>query len=82
VSLDIGMLWSLGPRQSLTDQVREAAEFYLCKYGLQATECWLHPTVLAASGLDNVGAIHLHGSRTVARGELWIGVGQSVSVGQ
>lgn len=80
--MDIGMLWSVSDRKlPLADQVREAADYYRAKYNREPTECWAHPMAIeAAGGLAWVDAIRICGSRTIARGELWIGVGKTVKV--
>ena len=80
--MDIGMLWSKRDRrQSLDAAVREAAEYYLSKYGLQATLCHCHPQALLAAGNpSHVGAIRMAGSRLIGRDDLWIGVGETEDV--
>lgn len=75
--MQIGMGWYRdNPRQPLTETVREAASWYLHKYGQQATECWLNPA--DADGLPEwIGPIRLVRCRQVLRDNLWLGVGQS-----
>jgi len=68
------------PKQPLDQRVAEAAAYYRAKYNQEPTECWVPPADLSAYGSAWAGTIRLHGSRSIQRGELWIGVGQTVTL--
>ncbi len=91
--MDIGMLWydDDGKRQ-LDEKVARAVEYYRAKYGVQPTECYVHPSTLApdasAGGLGEgqprsgsgrivAGGVRLRANRTVIKNHFWLGVGEA-----
>ena len=87
--MDIGMLWydDDGKRQ-LDEKVARAAEYYRAKYGVQPTECYVHPSTLAPdasaegepkSGAGRIvaGGVRLRANRTVIKNHFWLGVGDA-----
>lgn len=73
--MDLGMLWFDDSRRSLAEKVQRAADFYLSKYGQQATECHVHPRTLGPAAPAYVGIVRLVPSSTVVRDHYWLGVG-------
>lgn len=81
--MDIGMLWydDDGKRQ-LDEKVARAVEYYRAKYGVQPTECYVHPGMLGdgqpSSGAGQIvaGGVRLRANRTVIKNHFWLGVGE------
>ncbi len=82
--MDIGMLWydDDGKRQ-LDEKVARAVEYYRAKYGVQPTECYVHPGMLgegqSRSGAGQIvaGGVRLRANRTVIKNHFWLGVGEA-----
>lgn len=75
--MDIGMLWYSDDRKQTVEQkVMQAAVFYSRKYGLQATECHIHPRTLGA-GPDHVGLVRLVADSTIVQDHFWLGIGDA-----
>jgi len=72
--MNIGMLWYPDDKKlPIADQVREAAEFYLGKYGEQALVCHAHPRTLGAGAPDHVGPVRVVANPKILAGHLWLG---------
>ena len=76
--MDIGMLWydDDGKRQ-LDEKVARAVEYYRAKYGVQPTECYVHPGMLSANQAGVAGGVRLRPSRTIFKNHFWLGVGEN-----
>jgi hypothetical protein len=76
--MDIGMLWyDDDSKRRLDEKVARAAEFYRAKYGVQPTECYVHPGMLAAGDPSMAAGVRVRGNRTVIKNHLWLGVGDN-----
>ncbi|MEP7356337.1 MAG: hypothetical protein ABI847_03805, partial [Anaerolineales bacterium] len=77
--MDIGMLWyDDDSKRQLDEKVARAAEFYRAKYGVQPTECYVHPGLLAVDQPTvTAGGVRVRGNRTVIKNHLWLGVGEA-----
>ncbi len=74
--MDIGMLWyDDDSKRRLDEKVARAVEFYRAKYGVQPTECYVHPGMLAAGEQAMAAGVRVRGNRTVIKNHLWLGVG-------
>jgi hypothetical protein len=74
--MDIGMLWyDDDSKRRLDEKVARAVEFYRAKYGVQPTECYVHPGMLAAGDQAMTAGVRVRGNRTVIKNHLWLGVG-------
>ena len=75
--MDIGMLWyDDDSKRRLDEKVARAVEFYRAKYGVQPTECYVHPGMLAAGDQAMTAGVRVRGNRTVIKNHLWLGVGE------
>ena len=73
--MDIGMLWyDNDPKADLTSKITRAAEYYHKKYGQLPDLCYVHPSMLSASGTRS-GAIEVRSNRSVLPNHFWIGIG-------
>jgi hypothetical protein len=85
--MNIGMLWFDDDKQrQLDEKVARAAEYYRAKYGVQPTECYVHPLTLGDSGAVTAGekaataaGVRLRPSRTIIKNHFWLGVGDSAA---
>jgi len=69
-----GMLWYPDNKKlPLEQQVREAAEYFLGKYGEQALVCNANPRTLGAGAPDHVGVVHVVANPKILPGHLWLG---------
>ena len=74
--MDIGMLWYDDDNKSkLDEKVARAVEYYRAKYGVQPTECYVHPGMLAEEQPALTAGVRLRGSGTVIKNHFWLGVG-------
>jgi hypothetical protein len=81
--MDIGMLWYDDDHKGrLDDRVARAAAYYRQKYGVQPTECYVHPGMLAEGQPAVAAGVRLHPSRTVIKNHLWLGVGDDEAAAQ
>ena len=73
------MLWyDDDNKRQLDEKVARAAEFYRAKYGVQPTECYVHPGLLAVDQPAVTAAgVRVRGNRTVIKNHLWLGVGEA-----
>jgi hypothetical protein len=76
--MDIGMLWyDDDSKRRLDEKVARAVEFYRAKYGVQPTECYVHPGMLAADQQSMTAGVRVRGNRTMIKNHLWLGVGDN-----
>jgi hypothetical protein len=74
--MDIGMLWYDDDNKSkLDEKVARAVEYYRAKYGVQPTECYVNPGMLAEDQPGVAAGVRLRGSGTVIKNHFWLGVG-------
>jgi hypothetical protein len=74
--MDIGMLWYDDDNKAkLDDKVARAVEYYRAKYGVQPTECYVHPGMLGEGQPSIAAGVRLRGSGTVIKNHFWLGVG-------
>ena len=74
--MDIGMLWyDDDSKRRLDEKVARAVEFYRAKYGVQPTECYVHPGLLPVDQQAMAAGVRVRGNRTVIKNHLWLGVG-------
>ena len=80
--MDIGMLWydDDGKRQ-LAEKVARAAEYYRAKYGVQPTECYVHPGMLGDGQPVVAAGLRLRPNRTIIKNHFWLGIGQEAETG-
>ena len=75
--MDIGMLWyDDDAKRKLDEKVARAVEFYRAKYGVQPTECYVHPGMLAEGQPATAAGVRLRPNRTVIKNHFWLGVGK------
>ena len=73
--MDIGMLWyDDDSKRQLDEKVARAVEYYRAKYGVQPTECYVHPGMLAEGQPQISAGVRLRPSGTVIKNHLWLGV--------
>jgi hypothetical protein len=73
--MSIGMLWfNNDPKMTLANKIKQAAAYYLKKYGRAPELCLVHPAMLDGQTLNDVGGITVRPWRPVLPGHLWIGV--------
>ncbi len=73
--MDIGMLWyDDDAKRKLDEKVARAVEYYRAKYGVQPTECYVHPGMLAEGQPKIAAGVRLRTSGTVIKNHLWLGV--------
>lgn len=79
--MDIGMLWyDDDAKRTLEEKIKRACEFYRSKYGRPANTCYVHPTMLGATPLEQtfstvrVEGVHIRPNGTVIKNHLWLGV--------
>ncbi len=72
----IGMLWfDNDPKTDLAQKVGRAAGYYLRKYGLKPTTCFVHPSMLLSGPSPaRVDGIEMRSSRQVLPSHFWMGV--------
>jgi hypothetical protein len=76
--MDIGMLWyDDDAKRRLDEKVARAVEFYRSKYGVQPTECYVHPGMLAEGQPATAAGVRLRPNRTVIKNHFWLGVGKA-----
>jgi hypothetical protein len=76
--MDIGMLWYDDDAKSrLDEKVARAVEYYRSKYGVQPTECYVHPGMLVEGAPANTAGVRLCPSPTVIKNHFWLGVGSA-----
>jgi hypothetical protein len=74
--MDIGMLWyDDDSKRHLDEKVARAVAFYRAKYGVQPTECYVHPGLLPVDQQAMAAGVRVRGNRTVIKNHLWLGVG-------
>jgi hypothetical protein len=79
--MDIGMLWyDDDAKRKLDEKVARAVEFYRAKYGVQPTECYVHPGMLADDQPTTAAGVRLRPNRTIIKNHFWLGVDQAESV--
>jgi hypothetical protein len=80
--MNIGMLWydDDGKRQ-LDEKVARAAEFYRIKYGVQPTECYVNPSMLADNQPAVAAGVRLRAIRTIIKNHFWLGIGEGTETG-
>jgi hypothetical protein len=89
--MDIGMLWYDDDKQRRFDEkVARAVAYYRTKYGVQPTDCYVHPGMLAddhpamtaggAHPVQLVAGVRLRANRTVIKNHFWLGVGEHVNM--
>lgn len=89
--MNVGMLWFDNDiKAELTAKVERAAAYYLKKYGVAPTVCFVHPTMLAKGNLQpaqtadtaellekkvlQTGNIEVRSNRSILPNHLWIGI--------
>lgn len=73
--MDIGMLWyDDDAKRKFDEKVARAVEFYRAKYGVQPTECFVHPGMLAADQPPTAAGVRLRPNRTIIKNHFWLGV--------
>lgn len=73
--MNIGMLWyDDDAKRKLDEKVARAVEYYRAKYGVQPTECYVHPGMLAEGQPPISAGVRLRPSGTVIKNHLWLGV--------
>jgi hypothetical protein len=80
--MNIGMLWfDNDPKAELTLKVERAAAYYRNKYGRQPTLCFVHPSMIGSTPVENgeqtslkTGNIEVRSTRSVLPNHFWIGV--------
>lgn len=78
--MDIGMLWYDDDHKSQLEQkVARAVEYYRAKYGVQPTECYVHPGMLGEGQPAIAAGVRLRGSDTVIKNHFWLGVGDKAA---
>ena len=80
--MDIGMLWydDDGKRQ-LDEKVARAAAYYRAKYGVQPTECYVHPGTLGEGQPSVAAGVRLRPNRTIIKNHFWLGIGEGSETG-
>ena len=75
--MDIGMLWyDDDNKRKFDEKVARAVEFYRSKYGVQPTECYVHPGMLGADQPAVTAGVRLRANKTVIKNHFWLGVGE------
>jgi hypothetical protein len=75
--MEVGMLWyDDDAKRQLSDKVARAVEFYRNKYGVQPTECYVHPGMLSNGEPTMAAGVRLRPHRTVNKNHFWLGVGK------
>ena len=78
--MNIGMLWyDDDAKRKLDEKVARAVEFYRAKYGVQPTECYVHPGMLAADQPATTAGVKLRPNRTIIKNHFWLGVDETVA---
>ena len=76
--MNIGMLWyDDDAKRQLDEKVARAVEFYRAKYGVQPTECYVHPGMLAADQPSMAAGVRLRPNRTIIKNHFWLGVDET-----
>ena len=76
--MDLGMLWyDDDKRRPLAEKIRQAAEYYLKKYGQVITQCYVHPRMLPEGQALRVAGIRVLPSRVVVMNHMWLGIGKA-----
>ncbi len=74
IKMESGMLWfDNEPRLDLLTKIQKAANYYKNKYGEEANQCFIHPSMLPEEQPDT-RPITLHLNNTVLPHHFWIGV--------
>ncbi len=69
-------------KAKLEQKVARAVEYYRAKYGVQPTECYVHPGMLGEGQPAIAVGVRLRGSGTVIKNHFWLGVGdEAVAAG-
>ena len=80
--MEIGMLWyDDDNKRQLDDKVARAVAYYRAKYGVQPTECYVNPGMLANGQPQVAGGVRVEPNRTVNKNHFWLGVGDSDAQG-
>lgn len=69
--MDVGLLWYEHGSIPLETSVREAAAYYLKKYGKSPDLCFIHPATGNECQVDGIAVKH---SRSQLPNHFWIGV--------
>jgi hypothetical protein len=78
--MNIGMLWyDDDAKRQLDEKVARAVEFYRAKYGVQPTECYVHPGMLAAGQPSTAAGVRLRPNRTIIKNHFWLGVDEGLA---
>lgn len=70
--MNAGMLWYDGSKRPIEDKVREAAAYYLKKYGVSAAFCMVQTEAVEKS--LKVDGVLVQPARYVMPNHLWLGV--------
>lgn len=81
--MNVGMLWLDSEKTSnVAAMIANAATHYRKKYGQSPNLCFMHPSMLEATGQDNENVnIAVKSDKTILPGLLWIGVEDQLSAG-
>mgnify|MGYP001251372738 CR=1 FL=1 len=80
-ALGLRMLWvDDDAKRKLDEKVARAVEFYRAKYGVQPTECYVHPGMLADDQPTTAAGVRLRPNRTIIKNHFWLGVDQAETV--
>lgn len=69
--MKLGMMWQDTSTADMADKVREAARYYVTKYGKAATLAFVNPT---QHSVDAVDGVKVKPSRSVRPNHIWLGV--------
>ena len=75
-SMNVGMLWLDDDKKtSFEEKIRQAAEYYLQKFGRRPDTCIVNKSMLAEE--LSVGSIQVYPARNVLPNHFWMGIEQS-----
>ena len=74
-----GMLWFDNSSRSIKEKVKDAAEYYVEKYGQTPTLGFVNPATLAGK-TDRSNGVEVREAPTVMPDHFWIGVSQKSRV--
>lgn len=73
--MNIGMLWfDNDAKTDLATKIQRAVEYYRNKYGRAPNLCFVHPSMLATTPIQQTNGVELRTSRSVLPNHLWLGV--------